>query len=288
MTDTHCHIHFRAYRDDLEIVIKRNQEKGVRMITVGTNAATSKEAVAAAERFGLWCTVGLHPSHTSEHTLHVDENETEVLGVETFNIEEYRELIQSSKRVVAVGEVGLDYFRLPDDEQARRDTMNAQTVALKAALELAHEERLPVALHVRDAHAPMQEILRDVTRKGKLERRGVVHCFTGTLEEARAYHALGFCTSLTGIITFPDRKDASRRTPIQEMVANLPLEWTMLETDAPYLTPHPHRHERNEPWMVKYVAQKLAELQGVSIEEVERVTDQNAIRLFGLSVVSSE
>lgn len=282
MTDTHCHIHFRAYRDDLETVIKRNQEKGVRMITIGTNAATSKEAVAAAERFGLWCTVGLHPSHTSEHTLHADEEEAEGMGIETFDVEEYRELVHSSKRVVAVGEVGLDYFRLPDDEQAQHDVMNAQTVALKAALELAHEEHLPVVLHVRDAHAPMQEILRDVTQKGKLERRGVVHCFTGTIEEARAYHALGFFTSLTGIITFPGRKDAPRRTPIQEMVANLPLEWTMLETDAPYLTPHPYRHERNEPWMVEFVAQKIAELRGVSAEEVVRITDENANKLFGI------
>ena len=280
MTDTHCHIHFRAYRDDLEAVITRNQEKGVRMVTIGTNVATSREAVAAAERFGIWCTVGLHPSHTSEHTLHVDEDEAIQLGVEFFDADVYRTLVHSSKRVVGIGEVGLDFFRLPDDEQARREVVRAQTMAVEAALELANEEQLPVVLHVRDAHAPMQDILRRFTEGGKLSRRGVVHCFTGTLDEARAYHALGFFTSLTGIITFPDRKNPARRSPIQEMVARLPLEWTMVETDAPYLTPHPHRKERNEPWMVKFVAQKIAELQSISVEEVERITDENAERLF--------
>ena len=283
MTDTHCHIHFRAYRDDMEDVIKRNHAKGVRMITIGTQAQTSKKAVEAAERYGLWCTVGLHPSHTHEHTLHEDLDEDIPLNVETFDKEFYRTLIRSSKRVVAVGEVGLDFYRLPDDEPLRASVIDAQTRALETALELAHEENLPVVLHVRDAHEAMQAILKRFTEQGKLVPRGVVHCFTGTLEEARRYHALGFFTSLTGIITFPDRKDFSKMTPIQRMVADLSLEWIMLETDAPYLSPHPYRGQRNEPYRVELVAQKIAELKQIDVKEVERITDKNVKKLFTLS-----
>ena len=283
MTDTHCHIHFRAYRDDIEEVIKRNQEKSVRMITIGTQAQTSKEAVETAERFGLWCTVGLHPGHTHEQTLHEDPDENVPMEVETFDKEFYRALVRSSKRVVAVGEVGLDYYRLPSDESSRASVIDTQTRALEAALELADEENLPVVLHVRDAHEAMQNILIGFIEQKKLARRGVVHCFTGTIEEALGYHALGFFTSLTGIITFPDRKDPEKVTPIQRVVASLPLEWIMLETDAPYLSPHPFRGKRNEPYCVELVAQKIAELKQMNVREIERITDENAVKLFALS-----
>lgn len=280
MIDTHCHIHFRGYKDDMEEVIKRTQEKGVRMITIGSQAKNSKEGIAVAEKYdGIWCTVGVHPSHTHHHTLHVDENETIETKEEGFDKDYYRSLIESSDKVVAIGEVGLDYYRLDKDIE---EVKAKQREVLIDALDLADEMRLPLVLHVRDAHADMVALLSSYVGAGKLSRRGVIHCFTGTTDEARAYHEIGFLTSFTGIVTFPDKKDPEAITPLQQTVIDLPLEMIMVETDAPWLTPMPDRGKRNEPWQVIRVAEKIADLKGISIKEVDRVTTANAERLFGI------
>ncbi|KKW35103.1 MAG: Mg-dependent DNase [Candidatus Giovannonibacteria bacterium GW2011_GWA2_53_7] len=169
-----------------------------------------------------------------------------------FDREAYRALATSSKKVVAIGEVGLDYYRLPSDEA---DTVvAAQKEHLGHALDLADELNLPVVLHVRDAHASMMAMLGAYRGVGRLARRGVVHCFTGTVDEARAYHALGFLTSFTGIVTFVDRKHPDELTELMKTVQALPLEMMLVETDAPYLAPQAHRGKRNEPWMVTLVA----------------------------------
>ncbi len=281
MIDTHCHIHFRAFDADMQEVINRTLEKGVKMITIGTQTSTSKTGIEVAEaNEGVWCTVGLHPSHTHRQTLHVDENESIETRAEEFDKDYYRELIASSSKVVAIGEVGLDYFRLP--ELGAEDVIVSQKVNVNHALELANELDLPVVLHVRDAHDDMQEILEQFTSSGRLKRRGVVHCFTGTLREAVAYHDLGFYTSFTGIVTFKDKKNPSDITPLMAVAKDLPLEWMILETDAPYLAPSPHRGERCEPWMVMSVAEKIAELKEVDVGEVERITDENAKKLFNI------
>jgi TatD DNase family protein len=281
MIDTHCHIHFRAYGDDMDEVIKRTQDRRVRMITIGTQSDTSKDGIKVAEKHeGLWCTVGLHPSHTHAHTLHVDEDESINTREETFDKDFYRDLARSSNKVVAIGEVGLDYFRLPEDLTEAEKVKSAQESSLRSAIELADEIDLPLVLHVRDAHEKMIEIIKEFVDDDRLSRRGVVHCFTGTIEEARAYHGLGFYTSFTGIITFEDRKDPAKVTPLQKVVQDVPLEWLMLETDSPYLTPHPFRGERNEPWRVESIGEKVSFLKGVSIKEVEEVTDSNAKKLF--------
>ena len=149
-------------------------------------------------------------------------------------------------------------------------------------MELASELDLPLVLHVRDAHEKMLGLIKEFVDRGYLKKRGVVHCFTGTIEEARAYHELGFFTSFTGIITFQDRKDPTKITPLQKVVKEVPLEWMMLETDAPYLSPHPVRGKRNEPWRVELIAAKVAQLKGISISEVEMITDQNANKLFNI------
>ncbi len=283
MTDSHCHIHFRAYGKDMDEVIKRTQEKGVRMITIGTQSDTSKLGVDVAEKYdGLWCTVGLHPSHTHAHTLHVDEDEAINTREETFDKDYYRKMIQSSSKVVAVGEVGLDFFRLPEDEGEAEKVRVAQESSLRSAMELANEMDLPLVLHVREAHNKMLDLISEFVERGELKKRGVVHCFTGTIDEARAYHELGFFTSFTGIITFQDRKDPTKVTPLQKVVQEVPLEWIMLETDAPYLSPHPGRGKRNEPWRVELVAEKVADLKGVSVSDVVKVTDENADKLFNI------
>ncbi|PIR47909.1 hypothetical protein COV06_00715 [Candidatus Uhrbacteria bacterium CG10_big_fil_rev_8_21_14_0_10_50_16] len=282
MIDTHCHVHFQAYETNGAEVIKRSQAQGVEMITIGTQSTTSKEAIVTAESHeGIWCTVGLHPSHTHQHTLHTDQNEATEGQVENFNKEYYRDLIQRSNKVVAIGEVGLDYFRVSDEVAA--DVKLTQKIELWKAMELATETDLPLVLHIRDAHADMQALIRAAQEKRMISRGAVIHCFTGTTEEARAYHDLGIYTSFTGIITFRDKKHPDQLTPLMKTVQELPLEMMMIETDSPYLAPEPHRGEQNEPWMVRFVAEKIAELKGISVEEVDRITTNTAKTFFQLA-----
>lgn len=300
MIDTHCHVHFNAYKEDMDDVVRRTLEKGVRMITVGTQATTSANGLRLAERHeGVWASVGLHPNHLCEQEFY-DEQEGDavpgeshptpgVLGTpgvriktrcETFDHATYLELARHPK-CVAIGECGLDYYRLPEHLD-RVELIAQQKVSVRQQFDLAHEVGLPVIIHCRDAHADQQAIIREYAEAGKLQRRGVIHCFTGTLEEAKAYVELGFLISFTGVITFPPRKSEGPISPLQTVVRDLPIEHMMIETDAPYLTPVPHRGERNEPWMVTFVAEKISELKKVSLEEVSHVTTENAKRLFGI------
>lgn len=275
LIDTHCHVHFQAYQDDMDEVVKRSLDAGVGMITVGTQSTTSKNGLALAERFeGVWTTIGLHPNHLHQQEF-FDENELPKIKTraETFDPDYYRELAKHPK-VVAVGEFGLDYYRIPpglDAERVKRDQMES----VRAQLQFATDVDKPVVIHCRDAHADQAALLRDAIVRGGLARRGVIHCFTGSVDEAAVYRELGFLVSITGIVTFAKN--------LQEVVAAIPLEQMMIETDSPYLTPAPNRGKRNEPRYVEYVAQKIAELKGVSFDEVARVTTENAMRVFDLS-----
>ena len=150
-----------------------------------------------------------------------------------------------------------------------------QTESVRAQLQFASEFNKPVVIHCRDAHADQAALLREEIARGGLQRRGVIHCFTGTADEAAMYRELGFLVSITGIVTFGKN--------VQEAVRQIPLSQIMLETDAPYLTPAPFRGKRNEPQYISHIAAKIAELHGVSVDEVARVTTENAVRLFGLS-----
>ncbi len=280
MIDTHCHVHFQAYKDDMDAVITRTLEKGVRMVTVGTQSTTSKKGIGVAEQYdGVYTTIGLHPNHTCEQHFQDDLEEIKT-RCESFDMEYYRDLAKHPK-VVAIGECGLDYYRIPP-EVDRATLIEKQKVEVRKQFDLADELNLPVVIHCRDAHADQVAILKEYIEAGRMKRRGVVHCFTGTIEEARAYHAIGFLTSFTGIITFPPRKSEGAISALQQVVRDCPLEMMMLETDAPYLTPEPHRGERNEPWMVEFVAAKVAVLKGITVEEVDRVTTANAEKLFGI------
>ncbi len=290
MIDTHCHVHFNAFKDDMDDVIRRALEKGVQMVSVGTQATTSANGLKVAEKYdGVWATVGLHPNHLCEQEF-FDEQESDVSTVaepvkiktrcETFDHATYLELARHPK-CVAIGECGLDYYRLPENV-GRDETIAKQKATVRQHFDLAHEVGLPVVIHCRDAHADQQSIIREYVEAGKLQRRGVIHCFTGTIDEARVYVGLGFLISFTGVITFPPRKADGPISPLQAVVRDLPLAHMMIETDSPYLTPVPHRGERNEPWMVGFVAAKISELKKVSMEEVDRVTTGNAKRLFGI------
>jgi len=290
MIDTHCHVHFRAYKDDMDAVIKRTLQKGVRMITIGTQSTTSKNGIEVARQYdGVYTTIGLHPNHTCEQ--HFEDEQEEIhTRCESFDPAYYRELAKDPK-VVAIGECGLDYYRIPA-EVDRETLIGKQKEELRKQIALADELNLPVVIHCRGAHTDQVAMLKEFVDTGRLTRRGVIHCFTGTLQEARAYHAIGFLTSFTGIITFPPRRGdlsppfqggvGGGYSALQKVVRDCPLEMMMLETDAPYLTPEPHRGERNEPWMVQFVAEKIAQLKEITTDEVDRVTTQNAEKLFGI------
>lgn len=285
--DTHCHVHFQAYKDDMDAVVQRSLDAGVGMITVGTQSTTSKNGIELAEKYeGVWCTIGLHPNHLHAQEF-FDDNELapgqqEVPGdgpahiktrAERFDWDYYRELAKHPK-VVAIGEFGLDYYRVPPgiDLEALKQDQKAQA---GEQLRFATEVNKPVVIHCRDAHADQAELLREEIARGGLERRGVIHCFTGTAEEAAVYGELGFYVSFTGIVTFGKN--------VMEAAKAIPLEQILIETDSPYLTPAPHRGKRNEPMFVEQVAQKIADLKGVTREEVARVTTLNAQKLFRLT-----
>ncbi len=297
--DTHCHVHFQAYKEDMDAIVERSLAAGVGLITVGTQSSTSKNGLALAEKYdGVWCTIGLHPNHLHAQEFHDEDELPPIIGgvtapggelsssrqeeadsvkiktrAERFDPDYYRELAKHPK-VVAIGEFGLDYYRVPPGVDL--DLMKAdQAEAVRAQLKFATEVNKPVVIHCRDAHADQIELLKAEIDRGGLARRGVIHCFTGTALEAAAYAEIGFLVSITGIVTFAKN--------LQEVVRQIPLSQIMIETDSPYLTPTPHRGERNEPAFVEHVAAKIAELHGISVDEVARVTTANAVKLFNLS-----
>jgi TatD DNase family protein len=281
LIDTHCHVHFQAYKEDMEKVVERALENGVGMITVGTQSSTSKNGLELAEKYdGVWATIGLHPNHLHAQEF-FDDNELppskRVTGkiktrAEHFDPDYYRPLAQHPK-VVAIGEFGLDYFRLPPGLDLET-VITDQKIAVREQLKFASSVDKPVVIHCRDAHADQADLLQNEIDNGGLKRRGVIHCFTGSAAEAARYRELGFLVSITGIVTFA--KD------LQATVAKIPLEQLMIETDSPYLTPAPYRGKRNEPSYVEHIARKIAELKDISFEEVAQTTTENAIKIFKL------
>lgn len=298
LIDTHCHIHFNAFREDMDEVIKRTLDAGVFLITVGTQKDTSKIGLEVAEHYeGVWASVGLHPNHLTKQEFWDDEelpSDQQVTGLiktraETFDPEYYLALAKHSK-CVAIGECGLDYYRIPEGADLE-EVKRVQEQAVRQQFEVATQANLPVIIHCRDAHDHQVALIKEYLNAGKLQRRGVVHCFTGTVEEARRYLDLGFYISFTGIITFPPRKgeaDEQGLSPLQRVVKELPLDRIMVETDAPYLTPIPFRGKRNEPSYVRYIAEKIAEVKGISFEEVAEQTTKNAEQLFGISLTKKD
>ena len=297
LVDIHSHLNFNAFKDDADEVIRRSLDDGVWLVNVGTQFETSRRAVEMAENYseGVYAAVGLHPIHLFSH--HVDEEETSFQTAgEEFNADSYRELILRSTKVTAIGEFGLDYYRMPPGEDPERIKTVQREVA-KQHIILAKSVDKPLMLHVRpssgtmDAYEDLLEVLdeegSDLSRppatlprpgEGLGERsnvlRGVIHSFTGDRKTAQKFLDRGFHIGMNGIITF----DKTGRS--EEVVKNTPLDRIVLETDAPYLTPVPHRGKRNEPSYVKFVAVRIAEIKGISIEEVDSVTTQNSRRLF--------
>lgn len=270
--DAHTHVHFPAYGDDTEAVLARAKEAGVKMITVGTQTSTSESAIEFAKKHPgtVWATVGFHPAHFSENWHH-DTNEQEESFPEEFDIDKLKELAEA-KEVVAIGECGLDYYRLEQDDLVSKDK---QKKAFIEQIYLARDVNKPLMIHCRNAFGDLIDIL-EANRDALLEFPGVIHFFSGDLGEAEALLDMGFAFTFGGVITFARDYD--------EVIDFLPLSAILSETDAPYVTPAPYRGKRNEPAYVVEVVKKIAELKKIDVDVAAENISRNAERIFGIKI----
>lgn len=274
LIDIHAHVNFNAFREDGDAVVKRALAEQVGMILVGSQYDTSQRAIKYAERYpeGVWAAVGLHPIHLVPFEVDAGElgesGGKEIPGFKTrpevFDYKKYKELALHAK-TVAIGECGLDYYRTGQSNEEKK----RQHDTLREHIRLACEVKKPLIIHCRNAYHDLYPILKE---ENAGEVGGTIHFFVGTWDDAQKFLDLGFHLSFTGVITFARNYD--------KVVRKAPLERIMVETDAPYVAPVPYRGKRNEPLYVSEIAAKIAELRGVSYEEVTRATTQNARRLF--------
>jgi len=251
--DTHAHLHCPEFAGDLDAVLERARAAGVRRIlTIGTDVATSRAAAAmAASAPDVWAAVGIHPHEAA------DADDAALAEIER---------LAGSARVVAIGETGLDFFRnlSPRDAQAR---------AFRAQLALARRAGKPVLVHCRDAH---EETLSLLAAEGTRERGGIMHCFSGDLAIARRCLDLGLLISLAGPVTYP------KPGALPEVARMIPSDRLVVETDCPYLPPQPYRGKRNEPAYVAITAARVAELRGEPLTDLAARMSENARALFRL------
>ena len=257
LIDTHAHLDYPDFDPDRAEIISRAADAGVtEIISIGTKIESSTRAVELAENFpNIWATVGIHPCD-------VDEAPDDVMA-------RLRALAQSP-RVVALGEIGLDYHHLPEGDDAIAANKKRQAELFRAQLDLAVELGLNAVIHQRDSWADTLAILAGYT--GRV--RGVFHCFGGTLEQASAVIALGHLVSFTGIVTFKNARI------VQATAQDVAADKFMVETDCPYLAPAPDRGKRCEPAHTHRVAEKIAELRGVRVEEIGEQTTATARAFF--------
>ena len=248
--DTHAHLDDRAFRDDRDALISGLPEKQVGLVmNPGCSLESSRNAVALAEKYShVYAAVGSHPDVA-------DEVNEQVL-------EEYRKLCKLHPKVKAIGEIGIDYHY----EDIPRDL---QLKAFRMQMELADELGLPVIVHEREAHEDGMAVVKEFPRV-----TGVFHCYSGSAEMARQLVDLGWYIGFTGVLTFKNARKAI------ETAAAIPLERIVLETDCPYMAPEPFRGKRNDPGYIYRMAEKLAEIRGLSVEEIHAITTENGKRLY--------
>lgn len=253
LVDSHAHLEMKDFDKDRDRVLARAQEAGVSyIITVATNLPDVHKALEIAQKnSAVFVAMGVHPHETRE--------------IKEGDYEELRRLAQE-KKVVAFGEIGLDFYR-------QHSSREMQLRRFRELLRLGKELTLPFIIHDRDAH---QEILQILIEEGDGQWRGVFHCFSGDLDFAKKVIQMGFFLSIPGTVTF--KKSLTQ----QEVVKKIPLEKILLETDAPFLSPEPYRGKRNEPAHLRFTAEKVAELKGLSFQDVARITSLNARLLFGV------
>ncbi|MFZ3207360.1 MAG: TatD family hydrolase [Geobacteraceae bacterium] len=260
LIDTHAHIYSREYLPDFDEMLERATTAGVcHIIAVGTDLESSRAACELAARYAhISCTVGIHP-HDADR---VSEQCYDVI----------LRMAKEQPKVVAIGEIGLDFYR-------DRSLRQSQEEVMRRFIRLARELALPVVIHDRDAHDRVMKILREERAD---QAGGVLHCFSGDLEMARECVDMGFYISIPGTVTFPGNM------ALHDVVRGIKIEHLLLETDSPYLAPVPFRGKHNEPAHIRFTAAKVAELKGLSLEDVGRITSLNARRLFGLGATDQK
>jgi TatD DNase family protein len=261
LIDTHCHINFESYDEDRDAVIQRANDAGVtRIINPAIDLETSLAGIQLAEQYaGMYAAVGVHPNSTANWQA----------GIVT----ELREHAISHPKVIAIGEIGLDYYW-------DKSPKTAQAQAFEAQLALAAELELPVIIHNREASEdllPILEVWAADLPPALQSRPGVLHSFSAAPEFAERALASGFYLGFTGPITF------KKAEGLRQVAANVPLDRILVETDGPFLTPHPYRGKRNEPAYIPYMVDRLAALHNISVEAMSKATTDNAVRLFQLS-----
>ena len=249
LIDTHSHIYYDNYKNDIKDVINRAIDNNIsHIICVGVDIKSSNKSIELAEKFNIvYATAGYHPHESQD----ADDNYIKEL-----------EVLLNHNKVVALGEIGLDFFYNHSDKKTQIKIFNEQ-------LELAKNLNIPCIIHNRNSD---KELVVSLIRN-KISK-GVIHCFASNLELANKLINMSLYLSFTGLITFANE--------LESVIKNISLDNMMIETDSPYLTPKPHRGKRNEPYMVKYVAEKIAHIKNTTIDEVAEVTSQNAKVFFGL------
>lgn len=278
--DTHAHVNFNAFKDDSDEVIRRSLDNNTWMILVGSELKTSNRALNYANKYerGVYAAIGLHPIHLQEGPVDSQEEDNSYSFVprfEEFDYDSYEKLAKFEK-VVAIGEIGLDYYHL-DPAQDVTAAKKKQHEVFAQQLLLARSLDLPVIIHCRQAHDDLMEILQEFKKEyGHIiptdRPWGVVHCFSGDEDLAWKYFQLGLLISFTGLVTFSKQWD--------DLIRKTPLEKIMIETDTPYMTPEPYRGQRNEPVLVQYVAKRISEIKNIKLEKVAEVTTATARAFF--------
>ncbi len=250
MIDTHCHLDFPDYNDDRAAVLSAAREAGItKMVNIGCDLKSSQASVDLANQHPeIYAAIGFHPHDARNYDDRMEQ--------------QLREMANNFK-VVAIGEVGLDFYR----DRSPRDV---QRTVFVRQMHLARELGLPLIIHIRDAY---EEALDMLIAEKAYESNVVLHCFSGTVKDARRALDYGMYLSFGGVLTFSNSR-------LPELVRDVPLDQIILETDAPFLTPHPHRGTRNQPAMVALVYRKLADLLNRDLKEIETIIDANAQRFF--------
>ena len=251
--DTHAHLNAEQYNEDLEAVIDRAKSEGVsKVVVVGFDRPTIVKAMELAEKYSfIYAAVGWHPVDA------IDMTDKELAWIEE---------LAAHPKVVALGEMGLDYHWDKSPKHIQKEVFRKQ-------IALAKKVNLPIIIHNREATMDIVQILKE---EGAHEVGGIMHCFSGSIETAKECMKMNFYISFGGPVTFKNAKN------VKEVAASIPLDRLLIETDCPYLTPHPFRGKRNEPGYVKLVAEELAALKGLSYEELANITMENAKRVFGI------
>ncbi|MBL6933738.1 MAG: TatD family hydrolase [Rhodospirillales bacterium] len=252
LVDSHCHLDFPDFEEDMDDIVARADAAGVKhMLSICTHVTKFDPVLALAEHYdNIFCTVGIHP--------HNAEMEPEVTS-------EHLIRMAANAKVVGFGETGLDFFY----DKSPRDIQKRQ---FRAHIQAAREAGLPLVVHTRDADEDMAEILKEEAGKGSFS--GLLHCFSSSRQLAETAMDLGLYLSISGIVTF------NKADELRDIVRDTPLDRLLVETDAPYLAPVPQRGKRNEPAFTRHTAEKVAEIKGISFEEVATVTTRNFFSLF--------